>query len=393
MRRGGRGEPPRRATSNDAVRPDTAQSGPNPTGSRGRQQYARMVAARPKFDGCCEDLKGFVFDIRAGQADQYVKSVREIGLYMGRTYTNGADVKMAIETLTQPVFDRPDDPPEDATQTETQIWKEEVKDFYQKRKSFQSNVKALYSLVWGQCSKGMQAKVEAQPGYNNVNANKDGIELLHLIKTVAFNYQSQKYLPHAVHKAKWHFYNCAQGRTATVQEYLEQFKNVVSVLDTMGAVVGPDPSIAQAIAGDGVQVQQAHQDEAMQWYLAVAFLLRADRVCFGKLIEDLENNYLHGQDNYPRMTNDAYNLLCNWKQDPRNVLRVNPSTSDGVAFMTTGDEDPQDINDDGAVALATTNAGTRKKTQKPKSKAHIASDVMKNATMLTSANSLKPHSP
>jgi hypothetical protein len=63
------------------------------------------------------------------------------------------------------------------------------------------NVKAtsLYSLVWGQCTDAMQAKVEATSTFNAIFASNDGIELLKTIKQVSFNFQSQKYPAHAVH--------------------------------------------------------------------------------------------------------------------------------------------------------------------------------------------------
>ena len=55
--------------------------------------------------------------------------------------------------------------------------------------------------------------------------------------------------------------------------------------------------------------------DANQRAKATAFLLGSDRACYGKLIEDLENDYLLGSNNYPKMVIAAYNLLTNWKQD------------------------------------------------------------------------------
>ena len=47
------------------------------------------------------------------------------------------------------------------------------------------------------------------------------------------------------------------------------------------------------------------------------------------MIQDLENDFLQGQDNYPKMITAAYNLLTNWKQDPRNAMR--DIVNDGVS--------------------------------------------------------------
>jgi Zinc knuckle len=72
--------------------------------------------------------------------------------------------------------------------------------------------------------------------------------------------------------------------------------------------------------------------EATEQYFAVAFLLSSDRVRFRKLIEDLETSHLQGQNNYPKTVQDAYTLLVNWKQDPRNMVQMSGMGGDGVVF-------------------------------------------------------------
>jgi hypothetical protein len=50
-----------------------------------------------------------------------------------------------------------------------------------------------------------------------------------------------------------------------------------------------------------------------QQYLAIAFLAGVDRVGYGKLLEDLENAYLQGRDEYPATLTGAYNLPVHWR--------------------------------------------------------------------------------
>lgn len=281
-----------RSTSG-GVRPDQPRSGHQNEG-RQRQVNTRIIPPRPKFEGRTEGLKGHVYDLRPTQADQFVKTTKEVALYVGRTYTNGSVIKAAIETLEPPLIQPPEELPEDATRTETRIWEERIKDFVKRETIMKENIKALYSLVWGQCSDPMQAKLESLPGFQDVFDRSDGIDLIRLIKNVSFNFESQKYLPHAIHEAKRRFFACSQGRTATCQEYLEKFQNLLSVLEAVGAVIGPDTSVANALAGGGANVTQRHLDAAGDRALAVAFLLGADKVRYGRLIEDLENSHLQG---------------------------------------------------------------------------------------------------
>jgi hypothetical protein len=178
-------------------------------------------------------------------------------------------------------------------------------DQYVKRNNLlESSIMTLYSLVWGQCTDAMQAKLEASPDYDETQEANDGIELLKLIKTIAFNFQSQKYLPHAIHEAKRRFFMHYQGRTTTPQEYLEQFKSNKDVLDLIGATITPDLSISNTIPTDELTLLEC-KNLAREQYFAVAFLFGADRYRYRKLIEDLENAYLQGQDNYPKTVNEA----------------------------------------------------------------------------------------
>ena len=88
---------------------------------------------------------------------------------------------------------------------------------------------------------------------------------------------------------------------------------------------------ATASAADLDQAMQA----AREMYLASAFIMGADRSRFGKLIEDLENNYTMSSNRWPTTMTNAYHLLVHWKQNPKNVFGA-IDHSDGVAFVTDG---------------------------------------------------------
>jgi hypothetical protein len=50
-------------------------------------------------------------------------------------------------------------------------------------------------------------------------------------------------------------------------------------------------------------------------YLAVAFLSGSDIAQFGCLLDRLQNDYLQGNNAYPRTLSSAYHLLTNWKAE------------------------------------------------------------------------------
>jgi hypothetical protein len=44
----------------------------------------------------------------------------------------------------------------------------------------------LYSLVWGQCSKTMQSKIETQQDYQQCKNNYDSLKLIKIIREFVF---------------------------------------------------------------------------------------------------------------------------------------------------------------------------------------------------------------
>lgn len=75
-------------------------------------------------------------------------------------------------------------------------------------------------------------------------------------------------------------------------------------------------------------------------YLGCILFLGADRNRFGKLIEDTENNYVKGQDQYPKTVVPAYNMKIYCKQDPQNLMRIlGTRSSKEIAFTNLGNGD------------------------------------------------------
>jgi hypothetical protein len=53
------------------------------------------------------------------------------------------------------------------------------------------------------------------------------------------------------------------------------------------------------------------------------------------LIEEIENNYLKGNDDYPKTLTEAYNLLVNYKNYGNQTNKKRTGGLDQVAFVTT----------------------------------------------------------
>ena len=217
----------------------------------------------------------------------YAKTTREIGEYVGRTYKYGADIRRAIETLAVPTLTEPMDPPTEATRSQIRIWEKRIDEFVKKETHLEENIKTVYSLIFGQCTEAIRAKLESVGNHQAISVASNGIELLKNIKTIMYNFQSQKYGPLGLHESKRRFYLMSQDKHMTVTIYLERFQNSVEVIEHCGGTIGLDPGLVDAtmrsakpmMTRDTATAEQllAAEKYTKEQYLACAFLMGSDR--------------------------------------------------------------------------------------------------------------------
>ena len=149
----------------------------------------------------------------------------------------------------------------------------------------------------------------------------------------------------SIHDAHKRFWQLHQGKTHTCQQYLEELENCLAIVDHCGGLIGAFPGLIEYLyeqrgIDDPTDIQAAQvSKEAQEMFIATYFFLNADKVRYGKLIEDKHNVYLQGNNTYPRTVTAAYSLLTNYRRDPRNMTVTVGTTSNGVAFAHSADEE------------------------------------------------------
>ena len=63
------------------------------------------------FEGCCLDLKGYMFDRSGSQnADRFTENLREVIAYVNREFTQGSNIQRSLEgnrIITPPIPTKP----------------------------------------------------------------------------------------------------------------------------------------------------------------------------------------------------------------------------------------------------------------------------------------------
>ena len=76
-------------------------------------------------------------------------------------------------------------------------------------------------------------------------------------------------------------------------------------------------------------------------YLACAFLCQSDRKRYGRLLEELENDYTKGNSNYPTNLVTVYRMVSEYKNWQ---TRSSVPESDGLAFEQQTRVRPNNVN-------------------------------------------------
>jgi hypothetical protein len=215
------------------------------------------------------------------------------------------------------------EPPTTVDPVEQEIFREKIHIYVKTEAAIETVMKSFYGLIWGQCTESLRSRLRGNDVFTTYSTTADSITLLKSIRAELTGLRDKQYLSHALHKIMRDFYNLSQGKHRSNQEYYDKFNLHVSTAKESGATIGPHPGGVTEVLNDTA----ADPDNptaiktATNRYLAVAFLLGANRIRYGMMIEEIENEYLRNKDDtskvgtYPRTVAEAYDYLCKQRQE------------------------------------------------------------------------------
>ena len=66
------------------------------------------------------------------------------------------------------------------------IYRENIKAYTKYNRALTRSAKKLYSLVLGQCTESLRAKMKGKEDWKKIDDKRDSVELLRMIKEIAF---------------------------------------------------------------------------------------------------------------------------------------------------------------------------------------------------------------
>ena len=182
-----------------------------------------------------------------------------------------------------------------------------------------------YWVTYIQCSEPLWNYLDAQDKFLEISKDGNVIGLIKLVKQMCYNFQSHNYAPQAIHDNMRKFELLQQDMHQLNSYYLKFLLSRVGVIESIDANAGVHQSLLDVElakvqtryeAADNQSKREIYtqcQMTASQQYLATCYLMGADQRRCGSIITDMENNYPHGNDQWPRDMTKAHALLVNWK--------------------------------------------------------------------------------
>src|SRR5210317_585934 len=147
----------------------------------------------------------------------------------------------------------------------------------------------MYSLIWGQCTANMMAKLKTLSDYEEIKKDLDTIKLLINIKKICYNFQDKKYAPSAFFKAFDMFVNCKQTEDMSDQRFLDKYNEAVRLMKTSVIIMNVVELIIKQEHGDTsskfFDKKLQLQEEAQKRFLAFRHLRNIDSKHYSKIKE------------------------------------------------------------------------------------------------------------
>jgi Zinc knuckle len=295
-------------------------------GASGGKRFYNGRAVLGKIEELGESV--YKFNTR-DQADSYIRTTEAIADYVGREY--GYNMRVLVKNGTEKVFTEPKSPEKRAkgpepTATELSAFNAAINRYHKKLDKYQDDKAKVFIVILGQCTQVVKNMLENSDDFKQLELDRNVAGLLAMLKEMAFSTKGvqEPYVTLADSLRRLTAIN--QGTGETVANYYKRFSAVAEVMAVQWGEFYP-PKLAKGTAADDIKT-------AKDKLLARIFLTGADKKRYGKLLEDLNNAFLAGKDNYPESLDATLTLLTHY-QDYQVGRGKHMANSDEKLTMTS----------------------------------------------------------
>jgi hypothetical protein len=223
-----------------------------------------------------------------------------------------------------------DDPQAPSTPESTQLmqYQAELDIYYRKQEKYQDDKGKAFVIILGQCTVGVKGWLENMNCMAELEADCDVVGLLKLLEKMAFSTGGDQDPFLTLNLSLRCLVAIQQGPKENTAKYYKRFRVAADVLTGhWGEFYLPQ-----------LVNTKLTKELAQERFLARILLMGADKVGFGKLRDELNNNYISGTDRYPKTLDDTIKLLTRYQGPQMNPGKVLNDNEDGMvkSFLQQG---------------------------------------------------------
>ena len=121
-----------------------------------------------------------------------------------------------------------------------QLYLEEAKRAASEKTLLENALHGMFTILWGQCSPGVQAKVRANPLFALKKEQGECAWLLDTVRQLMYSFTASKYPPHSTHLSTMELLQYRQAPGQSLMVYYDRFKDRVHAAEYSKVSIGTD---------------------------------------------------------------------------------------------------------------------------------------------------------
>jgi hypothetical protein len=201
---------------------------------------------------------------------------------------------------------------------------EKVKSITKRRQKLEDALKKGFATVYSQCSQEVRDKVENTIDWDKTQKEQSLNKFIQKIERICVGFNDHKQEVFNLVQSLKTLFLYTQSEKDTVEENGRNFQSLWEMAKAfrglLGIHKGMMDSLIKGITGNPTPAQIKKAEETTNKAVKGALLISgADKRQFGKLKDELANNYLLRTDQHPDTSNKALQILGNYQNTRGNV--------------------------------------------------------------------------
>ena len=290
-------------------------------GELDKKKKKQQDVVKPK--GNVIELGTNVYSYNKRSSGEYFTKVTEaIADYCARDL-NDKDMRALVLNGIEKTFKKPKKPNvKQPTPFDIEEYRSDLKEYNDSKKRYEQNKAQVFIIIRGQCLQQMKNRIESHEKYKEYEINDDVVNLIKIIKEIMYSTTAMVYNHWNVATTMSKLHSTVQYKRESLVAYYKRFVNMVDVVETQWGKVAPIGIAEEDPEFTNNQKKEEIIMTARDHYLACVFIRGVDKKRHNKCVDSLHNDYMAGNNRYPKNIEEALNYVSNYVEETLEEKKV-----------------------------------------------------------------------